>query len=35
VGRMTIAMRREHALAIHVRTGPDTPPQPAPGAPAA
>jgi ferrous iron transport protein B len=30
---MTIAMRREHALAIHVRTGPDTPPQPAPGAP--
>ncbi len=35
VGRMTVAMRREHALAIHVRTGPDTPPQPAPGAPAA
>lgn len=23
VGRMTIAMRREHAAAIHVRTGPD------------
>lgn len=23
VGRMTIAMRREHAHAIHVRTGPD------------
>lgn len=23
VGRMTIAMRREHATYIHVRTGPD------------
>lgn len=23
VGRMTVAMRREHAAAIHVRTGPD------------
>lgn len=23
IGRMTVAMRREHALAIHVRTGPD------------
>lgn len=23
IGRMTVAMRREHACAIHVRTGPD------------
>lgn len=23
IGRMTVAMRREHAVAIHVRTGPD------------
>lgn len=23
IGRMTIAMRRDHAHAIHVRTGPD------------
>ncbi|MFO1261273.1 MAG: FeoA family protein [Sphingomonadaceae bacterium] len=25
IGRMTIAMRREHAAAIHVRTGPEAP----------
>lgn len=25
IGRMTIAMRREHAAAIHIRTGPDSP----------
>ncbi|RVT44032.1 FeoA family protein [Sphingobium algorifonticola] len=27
VGRMTIAMRRSHAAAIHVRSGPDQVPQ--------
>lgn len=26
IGRMTVAMRREHATAIHVRTGPDKAP---------
>jgi len=28
IGRMTVAMRREHAAAIHVRTGPDEAPLP-------
>lgn len=28
IGRMIVAMRREHAAAIHVRTGPDTPSTP-------
>lgn len=29
IGRMTVAMRRDHAAAIHVRIGPDTPAAPA------